>query len=106
MRSNSNRRSSFGGGVLTRPSAQLTKTLQGDLGSRSADKESVAAFLGRWLTATAGTLRAQTHADYSDIVRLHLAPTLGRRRLTALRPEHVQAFHAVERPARALNGAS
>jgi len=67
---------------------------QGGLATRTADKESVAAFLGRWLAAIGGTLRPQTHADYADIVRLHLAPALGRHRLTALRPEHVQAFQA------------
>jgi integrase len=69
---------------------------QGSLGTRAADKESVAAFLGRWLTATAATLKPMTATAYADIVRVHLVPALGRHRLAALRPEHVQAFHAAK----------
>ena len=62
----------------------------------AADKarDTVGAFLDRWLDAVRPSLRATTYKRYADIVRLHLAPGLGRHRLTALTPDHVQRFYA------------
>ncbi|MGI8913342.1 MAG: tyrosine-type recombinase/integrase [Chloroflexota bacterium] len=70
------------------------KADQGMLGTRLADKETVEAFLTRWLDAIRATLRPRTASVYADYVRLHIHPELGRHRLVALRPEHIQALYA------------
>jgi integrase len=45
----------------------------------------VQAFLDRWLTVNLpGTVAASTEDSYVEMVRLHLIPALGRRRLAKL----------------------
>lgn len=60
----------------------------------------VAAFLDRWLASSLpGHLADSTLDDYADTVRLHLAPTLGRRLLTSLTVADVDALWALKREA-------
>jgi integrase len=50
-------------------------------------------FLHTWLDGTVRTkVRPTTYSSYQDLVRLHIAPELGRVRLTKLTPAQVQAM--------------
>lgn len=66
----------------------------GILPARDAERETLAAFLARWLQAIRATVRPRTAKVYADYTRLHILPELGRHKLTALRPEYVQALYA------------
>jgi hypothetical protein len=69
--------------------------------------------VGGWLThwvdvvlatlVANGSLAASTRDSYADTVRLHIRPSLGRHRLSTLRPEHVDNFIATKRPAYRAN---
>lgn len=62
-----------------------------------AGRESLAAFLDRWLTDVVQPSRAaRTHASYSEIIRIHIVPTLGHVQMTKLTPEHVAALLAAK----------
>lgn len=52
----------------------------------------VAEWLDAWLVDCQGRVRPTTLQRYSDITRLHLAPSLGSHQITALTPQHVNAF--------------
>ena len=71
----------------------------GLLGDARAGRETVAAFLARWLDAIEGTMRPSSHYRYRVNVEKHLAPTLGRHKLADLRPEHLVALYAAKRKA-------
>jgi integrase len=50
----------------------------------------VAKYLNRWLTdVLAGTVRASTMQQYTDVVRLYIIPTIGQRRIRTLTPRDV-----------------
>jgi integrase len=66
----------------------------GLIGDAARERDTVAAYLASWLAGTESGIRASTHKRYGEIVRLHLIPELGRHRLAALRPDHIQAFYA------------
>lgn len=67
---------------------------QGLLPARDAERETVAAFFARWLQAIRATVRPRTADVYADYSSLHILPELGRYKLAALRPEHVQTLYA------------
>ena len=53
----------------------------------------VSAFLDRYMTyVMTHTLRPKTQETYTIIIKTHLLPELGNIRLTALRPEHLEAL--------------
>jgi integrase len=53
----------------------------------------VAQYLSRWLTdSVQPSVRPRTYASYAQLVRLHLAPGLGRTQLAQLQPHDVQTF--------------
>lgn len=66
----------------------------GLLPARGAERETLATFLARWLQAIRATVRPRTAKVYADYSRLHILPELGRYKLTALRPEYIQALYA------------
>ncbi len=68
----------------------------GVLADRDKERDTVAAFLTRWLETTRTSVRPKTHKAYGEFVRLHLIPALGRHKLSALKPDHVQQFYAAE----------
>jgi integrase len=71
----------------------LTSLDQG--GYISPTKETLGAFLERWLATYAATnTRERTMKDYRGIVSRYLKPSLGTIEVTALRPEHVQGLYA------------
>jgi integrase len=72
---------------------------EGILSSVSHGRDTVGTFLGSWLEAVEGTVRSSTHARHQINVTKHLAPALGRHKLTGLRPEHVVDLYAAKRRA-------
>lgn len=59
----------------------------------SAKRQTVATYLDDWLENTARpSLRSSTHASYESYIRVHIKPAIGRHQLSALTPQHVQAF--------------
>jgi len=66
-----------------------------DAGAHPAPaKETVSTFLDSWLEGTQSSLRPRTFVSYSQIVRDHLKPTLGRIPLARLQPQQVQLLYA------------
>ncbi len=72
------------------------KAATGMLADADKDRETVEAFLTRWVAATRTSVKPKTHTRYEELVGLHLVPGLGRHRLGKLRPDHVQAFYAAK----------
>lgn len=59
----------------------------------AVERQTVGQFLDRWLADVAKpSIRPKTYRSYSLIVRLHLAPALGRHQLAKLSPQHVQTM--------------
>jgi len=56
------------------------------------DRQTVSAFLDEWIASITTKVRPKTHHSYSQLVRVHLKPGLGKHRINKLRPEHVEAF--------------
>lgn len=59
----------------------------------SAGKQTIEQYMTRWLADVAlPNLRPSTYKSYESYIRLHIIPELGRYQLSALTPQHVQAF--------------
>lgn len=56
-------------------------------------RDSIGAFLERWLDAKQGTVRDRTHERYGQLLRRHVIPTLGATRLAALKPEALSRLY-------------
>jgi integrase len=88
------RRSVFG-----RTKAEASKALRDALTARdggasvTSAKETVSTYLDAWLKGTESTLRPRTFVSYSQIVRDHLKPALGRTPLSRLQPQHIQRVY-------------
>jgi len=74
-----------------------SKSSDGILGDAKAGRETVAAFLPRWLDAIQGTVRESTRYRYEVIVRTQIIPTIGKHKLTDLKPDHIVAMLATLR---------
>jgi integrase len=92
--------------VSGRTRAEVLAKLRGlrgrlDAGLPAPDgRLTVAAYLERWVTLSLpGHVADSTLDDYADTVRLHLAPTLGRRLLSRLTVADVDALWALKRKA-------
>ena len=75
---------------------KLTKAMADRNGGIVFDDENltVSDFLKVWLSDCAkGSVRTSTFERYESIAELHLTPALGRLRLKALTPAHVQGFY-------------
>jgi integrase len=57
------------------------------------ERLTVEQFLGSWLEAKQGTVRPGTWTRYEELVRLHVNPKLGKRRLARLKPDQLQQFY-------------
>lgn len=66
-------------------------------GSVENERITVAAYLVQWLAAAKPDLAGVTHDRYEQLVRVHIMPTLGKRRLVELRPQHVHALYTAKR---------
>lgn len=61
------------------------------------ERQTVAAYLDHWLASSVKpNVRPATYTSYARHVRMHLAPTLGRHKLTRLTPQHVEALWAAK----------
>jgi integrase len=59
-----------------------------------AGKQTVGEYLARWLSdSVRDTVRQRTYERYESIVRVHLDPSIGRVKLTALTPAHVRGLY-------------
>ena len=74
-------------GQLTEAIADRDKGLVFDSGNLS-----VGEYLDRWLDAVQNTVGERTWKRHESIVRLHIKPSLGRTKLAALNPLHVQSL--------------
>src|SRR5262249_27592727 len=72
----------------------LRRRDDGALAGPERARETLGAYLHRWLGAIRGTIRASTWTRYAQCVRCDLVPALGRTRLAALRPDAVQKLYA------------
>lgn len=50
-------------------------------------------FLQGWLVSVEPSLRTKTHQQYTQIVRDYISPYIGHRRMSTLRPDHVQVMY-------------
>ena len=66
-------------------------------GDAKAGRETVSAFLARWLEAIDGTIRPSSYYRYQVNVEKHLVPDVGRHKLTDLRPEHLVSLYTAKR---------
>jgi integrase len=78
----------------------LADRLAEALGDRSkglifeGDDRTLSDFLDAWLLGTVkGSVRSTTYESYGRVVRCHIKPELGRRKLKNLAPDHVQALY-------------
>jgi len=69
---------------------------EGTLGDSSQGRDTVAKYLTIWLDAAGTTTRPQTLSGYKQIVRDHITPSLGRNKLSALRPDAIQRLYAAK----------
>ncbi len=75
---------------------KLTKAMAGRDGGLvfDAGNLTVGDYLDNWLRdSVGGTVRDRTFERHEQIVRLHIKPTLGRLKLNALAPAHVQGLY-------------
>jgi len=63
----------------------------------TTERQTTRAFLLSWLEAMRSSLRPLTWRRYSEYVRLHTIPELGRLPLSRLMPQHVQRLYARKR---------
>src|SRR3712207_2376661 len=60
----------------------------------NAGNQTLGEYLERWLTSSVkGSVKAKTLNDYEWLVRKHIAPALGRIKLKALSPTHLQGLY-------------
>ena len=90
------RRKSFYGPTREAVARKLTAALKArqDGLPLPAERQTVDQFLAGWLESVKPSLRPRTHRTYSDLLRLHCLPTLGRISLAKLTPEHLQHLYA------------
>jgi integrase len=75
---------------------KLTKALADrDMGLVfEGENQTLAAFLDSWLNGTVkGSVKATTYESYERLIRCHIKPELGRRKLKTLAPDHVQTLY-------------
>ena len=72
------------------------RAANGLIGEAAKERETVAGYLARWLEATKPTIRLRTWEHYERLVRLHIAPTLGPMKLSAVRPDDLQRLYAAK----------
>jgi integrase len=58
------------------------------------EDQTLSAYLDRWLNGSVkGSVKPSTHESYERIIRNHIKPALGHRKLKNLAPDHVQYFY-------------
>src|SRR5215212_3600070 len=58
------------------------------------DEQTLSTYLDRWLNGTVkGSVKPSTYENHERIIRCHINPALGQKKLKFLAPEHVQYFY-------------
>jgi integrase len=58
------------------------------------ENQTLSAYLDRWLDGSVkGSVKPSTYESYERMIRNHIKPALGHRKLKALAPDHVQYFY-------------
>lgn len=70
------------------------KAEQGTRADPVKERQTVGQFMETWLRAARTSIRPQTWSGYERVVRVHIVPTLGRTKLSALRPDTIQKLYA------------
>ena len=90
------KRKTLYGKTRSEVSAKLSKALTDREGGLTYDagKQTVQEYLTRWLSnSVRDTVRQRTYERYESIVRVHLAPAIGKVKLKALTPDHVRGLY-------------
>jgi integrase len=66
----------------------------GEGGYIDPTKETIAAFLDRWLAHMQGQVSPRSHERYAELCRKNIAPLLGALSLTKLQPAHISAAYS------------
>ncbi|HEV2460788.1 MAG TPA: tyrosine-type recombinase/integrase, partial [Ktedonobacterales bacterium] len=92
------RRKAYYAATRAEASAKLNAALHDrDLGLPIvAEKQTVGAYLTSWLAASKHQVKPRTHQRYSELLRVHAIPALGRTLLARLSPQQVQALYATK----------
>ena len=72
------------------------KAEEGLLSDAAVGRDTVAIYIARWLEVVKTTIRPSTWERYADLLRLHVVPTLGKYKLTDLRPDVLQRLYAAK----------
>ena len=59
-----------------------------------SERQTVAVFMHDWLESVRPSLRPKTARSYSDLMRLHVVPAVGRVRLARLEPKRLQQLYS------------
>jgi integrase len=91
-------RKSYYGKTRAEVSAKLAAAIRDkDRGLMPApERQLVRDYLSSWLTTNKARLERGTWVRYEQYVRVHVVPALGRVRLTALTPQHLQHLYAAK----------
>ena len=90
------KRKALYGKTRSEVAAKLSKALSDREGGLiyDAGKQTVEEYLARWLSnSVRDTVRQRTYERYESIVRVHLAPAIGKIKLKALTPDHVRGLY-------------
>ena len=82
------------GEVQRKLAALRRKADEGVRADPASERQTLATYLDTWLSAARTSTRPRTWERYGQIVRLHIVPTLGRMRPSALRADAIQALYA------------
>lgn len=74
--------------------ALRTAAINGRLADKDLGSTTVEVFFDRWLSAIGGSVRVGTWGRYAQVAKLHIVPALGRRKLSDLRPHHLQQLYS------------
>jgi integrase len=90
------KRKALYGKTRSEVAAKLSKALADREGGFTYDagKQTVEEYLARWLpNSVRDTVRQRTYERYESIIRVHLAPAIGKVKLKALTPDHVRGLY-------------
>jgi integrase len=92
------KRKSFYGKTRQEVAAKLTAALRDKARGvmPAPERQTVRDYLSSWLAANKARLEPGTWLRYEQYARLHIVPFLGRVRLAALTPQHLQSLYAAK----------
>ena len=73
---------------------QLKSERSGGMLPETSTQDTIEVFVARWLAAKAGTVRESTLTRYGQLLRRHVVPTLGKKRLLEVKPDALQRLYS------------